>query len=102
MLAANNQHALAIDNEGWDCIAFQKLARAVDACIVCADLFDPPSTLERLWPCMVASCALDARASRRPAHSSGIEAPELPTLDRVGSALALENVVVDLEVSPSK
>jgi len=50
---------------------------------------------------MVASCALDARASRRPAHSSGIEAPELPTLDRVGSALALEDVVVHLQLFPS-
>ncbi len=106
------------------------VAVAIDGRIVCADVFDAPSTLERLWNRLVISYALDARAAGRPAPSAGTAMPtpdlvsrflSLPpdtpvetfaspgigqslrfrTPDRVGSALALEEVVVHVEVFPS-
>ena len=109
------------------------VAVAIDGRLVCADVFDVPSTLERLWNRLVISYALDARATARaapatgPASSAG-PTPEqvsrflsLPagtpveyfaspgigqsmrfrTPDRIGSALAHEEVVVHLEVFPS-
>jgi hypothetical protein len=113
------------------------VAVAIDGRLVCADVFDAPSTLERLWNRLVISYALDARATARPAPSGGpagaataaaLPTPEqvsrflsLPagtpveyfaspgigqsmrfrTPDRIGSALAHEEVVVHLEVFPS-
>jgi hypothetical protein len=119
--------------------AFRRLPCYTGACgvvaviggrIACADVFDSPSTLEKLWPRLVTSYALDARHSGPGVHTSWTATP-LPemfyrflfvppdalvkvfaspdigqnlrfrTPDRAGSALALEDVVVHLEVFPS-
>jgi len=118
------------------------VAVAIDGRLVCADVFDAPSTLERLWNRLVISYALDARATARPVPSAGpagasggvaTTGPAMPTPeqvsrflslpagtpveyfaspgigqsmrfrtpDRIGSALAHEEVVVHLEVFPS-
>jgi hypothetical protein len=98
--------------------------------IACADVFDSPLTLEKLWPRLVSSYSLDAVTFGQEASPAWTATPQqemvsrfltLPpdalievfatpgigqnlrfrTPDRVGSALALEDAVVHLEVFPS-
>ncbi len=96
--------------------------------VACADVFDSPATLEKVWARLVTSYSLDAVTSveAMPAGSSPIPPDTIArfltlppdsllevfatpgigqnlrflTPDRVGSALALDEVVVHLEVFP--
>jgi hypothetical protein len=98
--------------------------------IACADVFDSPATLEKLWPRLVSSYCLDAVASQGGRSPAAAAVPSQATIsrflglpsdavvevfatpgigqnlrfrtpDRVGSALAFEEVVVHLEVFPA-
>ncbi len=102
----------------------------IDEHIACADVFDSPSTLEKLWDRLVTSYALDARSTFLKAGSgpgaalpteavarflsvppdTSIEVFATPgvgqnlrfrTPDRAGSALAFQDAVVHLEVFPA-
>ncbi len=102
----------------------------IDGRIACADVFDAPSTLEKLWDRLVTSYALDARSTFLKAGSgpeaalpaeavarflsvppdTSIEVFATPgvgqnlrfrTPDRAGSALAFQDAVVHLEVFPA-
>ena len=77
---------------------------AVNGNIVCADLFDSPATLQRLWPRLVASYALDAWAQRRPVPSNGLHgraAPAVPTVERISRFLYLpQETPVETFASP--
>jgi len=69
------------------------VAVAIDGRLVCADVFDAPSTLERLWNRLVISYALDARATARPAPSAGpagtAATAAVPTPEQVSRFLSL-------------
>ena len=98
--------------------------------IACADVFDSPATLEKLWPRLVSSYCLDAVAYTGEGSRAGAAVPSQDTIsrflglpsdavvevfatpgigqnlrfrtpDRVGSALAFEEAVVHLEVFPA-
>jgi hypothetical protein len=60
----------------------------IDGRIVCADVFDSPSTLERLWASLVTSYALDAQASSREVPAARTATP-IPTSDQVSRFLSL-------------
>jgi hypothetical protein len=98
--------------------------------IACADVFDSPATLEKLWPRLISSYCLDAVAYTGESSRAGAAVPSQDTIsrflalppdalvevfatpgigqnlrfrtpDRVGSALAFEEAVVHLEVFPA-
>jgi hypothetical protein len=95
--------------------------------IACADVFDSPSTLEKLWDRLLTSYALDARTAPGPSTPAALPIdavlrflsvpPEsllevfptpgigqnlrFRTADRAGSALVFQDAVVHLEVFPA-
>lgn len=71
---------------------------AIDGRVVCADLFDSPATLEKLWPRLVGSYAIDALEAREGRRRGRVHAAPARQAEGRGPAAGNQGAARFLEI----